>query len=360
MKRILALSIALLLLLTACGQEPAEQTTSSPSPLDELPTMTVAPTPTQEPEPQVGNNPLTGLQVEEEFEQNRPIAVMLNNLKKALPMYGTSTADILVEALAEGGITRLVGIWQNATQVPKIGSVRSTRAYYLDVAAGFDAILLHAGGSPEAYSLISQRGMTAWDCVNGPYEGSLFYRDSERKKNAGYEHSVFTTGERITEQLEKNKARLTHEEGYDNGLRFAPDATPENGETAEKLTLPYSSYKTGVFTYNPEDKLYYVEEYDKPFADGENDEQVAVTNVIVMETAVSLIKGDSSGRLRTEMTGTGSGIYACGGKYVPIKWSRDNWDSTFNFTLEDGTPLTLSCGKTYINIFPKNTEYTVE
>ena len=82
------------------------------------------------------------------YEKNRPVAVMLNNLKAAQPQLGVSQADIIYEVPAEGGITRMLGVFQTLEGVGDLGSIRSARPYYLELALGHDALFVHAGGSP--------------------------------------------------------------------------------------------------------------------------------------------------------------------------------------------------------------------
>lgn len=359
MKRIASLALILCLLLTACSggkKQESETVTQTPAPTSSAtePSLSSEPSPTSAQEEDLkGVNPLTGLKIDEALVSNRPVAVMMNNLKKALPMYGVSSADIIYEAPAEGGITRMLAVWQDASKVPRIGSVRSTRAYYLDLAQGLDAILLHAGGSPEAYAEIPKRGVTALDCVNGGWEGTLFWRDKDRIKNAGFEHSVFTSGERISAALLKVK-RVAHADGYGNALRFTDNAAPKDGESAKTVTLKYSDYKTGVFEYDEKSGLYAVCEYGKPYVDGEDGSQVSVKNVLVLLAGVSSVKGDTAGRLRIDLVGSGKGYYACGGKYIPIKWSKKSYSDPFVYTKADGSPLELSRGTSYINIFPNS------
>ena len=363
MKRLVPI-LLLIALLCACQKAqtdptptgtPAETPVVTPSP-SQSPEPTPEPTATPEPTPAF-YNPLTGEATQTDISGARPAAVMMNNLKKALPMYGVSTADIIYEAPAEGGITRMLALWQDVSQVPRIGSVRSTRAYYLDLMQGHDAILFHAGGSPEAYSLIESRGLTTLDCVNGGWEGTLYWRDQDRIKNAGFEHSVFTSGARMTWALE-SMDDTQHAAGYVEPLAFTDDAAPGGGLDALKITLCYSDYKTGVFDYDAESGLYQVSEYAAAYLDGENAKQVCVKNVLVLLTDVSKIPGDTAGRLRITLTGGGKGYYACGGKYVEIKWSKSGPDAPFVYTLSDGTPLKLGRGKSYINIFPKENSAT--
>src|SRR5699024_10139363 len=81
-------------------------------------------------------NPLTGLETEsdEAVLLRKPVAIMIGNSPDALPQFGVSKADILVEMMAEGGITRLMGIWQDPSGMERIGSVRSARPYFIDMA----------------------------------------------------------------------------------------------------------------------------------------------------------------------------------------------------------------------------------
>ena len=83
-----------------------------------------------------------------------------------------------------------------------LGSIRSTRPYYIDLVLGHDAILIHAGGSPSAYADLAQWKVDNLDGVNGGSDAEIFWRDQERKENVGYEHSMMTSGENIETYLE--------------------------------------------------------------------------------------------------------------------------------------------------------------
>ena len=295
-------------------------------------------------------NPLTGLPMETGSEEDRPIAIMLNNIRVALPQFGVSKADQIYEVCAEGGITRMLAVFQSLDGVGDLGSVRSTRLYYLDLAQGLDAILVHAGGSEEAYSTIQSRGMFTLDGVRGAHTSELFWRDQTRIRSAGYEHSLFTSGEKLQALFPSLSVRKTHESGYTYPMAFSDDGTPNDGATAKKISVVFSNYKTGVFEYDESSGLYKVSEYGKPYVDGETDEQVCVKNVLVLYTGISNLPGDTSGRLRVQLTGSGTGIYACNGKVSAITWSKAGPDSPFQYAYEDGTPVEFGRGVSYINI----------
>ena len=159
------LALALTVGLTACSSKPPEE----PEPPESQPSVSVmAPV---EPEPALPYvNPLTGEGCARDIAQKRPVAVMLNNLKKALPQLGVSQADIIYEAPAEGGITRMLAVFQSVEEVGNIGSVRLRPGLLCSsLAMGHDACTsmpVEPGGLCRHQEL----GAAAFDCVNGPYE----------------------------------------------------------------------------------------------------------------------------------------------------------------------------------------------
>lgn len=339
----LSMLLLLSLLLSACGQTGQIEPPLASDDEGELPPaeeVYAGPT-----------NPLTGLPVSEDYENARPVAIMVNNLKGALPQLGVSEADIIYEVLAEGGITRMLAVYQDPSNVGSIGSVRSSRPYYLELALGLDAVYLHAGGSPDAYNKIKEWNVTALDCVRGGYEGTLYWRDSERRKNLGYEHSVITSGETIAECFAGYSFRKEHEADYKYEMTFVEDGTPAQGESAQSVTVPFSSYKTGLFTYDEESGRYLIEEYGKPYVDGNSGAQVSCTNLLILETRCAQIAGDDAGRISVDLNG-GAGWYACGGKYVPISWEKDAPYGQLRYFTSDGQPLALQQGNSYVCIVP--------
>lgn len=354
-RRLFSLLLLLVLVLSACA--PHGESTPSESPTT-APSASVEPTlePTPEPVDPDKVNPLTGLPMTGEVtNRQRPLAIMLNNIKQALPQQGNSQADIIYEALAEGGITRMLGVYQSVEGVGEIGSIRSSRPYYLDLALGLDAIYLHAGGSDEAYADIKSWGVTSLDFVRSTAYNAIFWRDAQRRKNNGLEHSVLTSGEAILKNFPNYSFRKDHEEGYSLPYTFAEDGAPAEGESAMSITVPFSNYKTGVFTYDEASKKYLVEEYGAPYVDGNDGQQVSVTNVIAIRTSCKAI--DDKGRMRIDLYGhSGDGWFACGGKIIPITWEKKDLNSPLTYAKTDGTPLVFGQGNSYVNIIPLSNE----
>ena len=341
--------------------ETPSQSPSKPPITSETPTPPpTAPEETPPPPPYTGpRNPLTGLPCEEETFKLRPMAIMINNMSVAQPQLGISKADIIYEVPVEGGITRMLAVYQDVTDVGVIGSVRSARPYYLDLAQGHDAVYIHAGGSPQAYELLKSRGITHLDGVNGSRQ-DIFYRDSSRRQAMGYEHSLVTSSERIQKHLPTYKIRLEHEEGYKVPMTFADDAVLEAGTSATNFDVVFSSTKKTSFEYNADEGKYYLSQYKKAYKDGNDGTQVDASNILILKTKIGQISGDKEGRLSVTLTGSGSGYFICGGKAVEISWSKAGASSPFIYTLKDGSDLTFRTGRTYICIVPQDVNIDIK
>ena len=355
----LLLAGLLLIPLAACGKKDPGSASSAPgSASGSAKEPDVSAFVPVEPEPYSGPvNPLTGEPAEEGLAARRPFAVMINNLRKALPQVGVSKADVIYEIVAEGGITRMMAVYQDLEGVGDLACVRSARDYYVSLAKGHDAIYIHAGGSPQAYQAFRDLSMSNIDFVNGPY-GNMCWRDPDRKKNAGLEHSLFTSSEKVLEQLPQKFAR-EHDSGYEVGWTFDEEA-PDGGEQAVKLTVPFSSYKTGYFTYDAQAGRYLIEQHidkkDIPYVDGADNSAVSVSNVLVLYTDVERIKGDDKGRMSVRTTGTGDGLLLRDGMVYEITWKRSGESACYAFLDRSGNPIPLAVGKSYINVVSTSAE----
>jgi len=306
-----------------------------------------------------GLNPLTGTPMDSRYDRNRPLAIVLNNLPEALPLNGVSDADILYEYPVEGGLTRMLALYQDVFYVEKMGSIRSARHYTVQIANAYDAILVSAGRSPQAQEEVRSLGIPFLNEVEGPHR-EIFFRDRNRIPGRRVEslHSVVTTGARIFEWLPKYDFRATHEANYVNSLNFVSDGTPRGGATANEVHVRFSSAKSTTFIYDTDERVYKVRQSNVDFVDANDNSRPVFANVLIVKTSVSGLQGDDAGRLDIVTTGSGTGYFASGGRYIPINWSRADKSSQYVYTHEDGTPLNLSAGKTYICILPRNIDPT--
>ncbi len=368
MKRILCLSLALLLtLLCACASTP-EETEPTPPPT-ETEAITDPPTDPPTAPPVLYRNPLTGEPMDQPMTA-RPFAVMMNNYKSALPIHGISQADILYEAVTEGGMTRCMGIFSDLTAAKNIGSIRSARRHFVSVALSYDAIYVHYGkssveGRPDvaAQQYMDQTGINHMD---GTSKGYPYFFESKDRINAGYnrgDECHFLVGQRAIDYAKDNGFSLNRNKALDYGMKF-DDEKVIVGKTANTVTAyfneggtPSSWTKYTRLEYDKATKTYLSFQFGQKNVDGNTGEQLAFRNVLVLKAKTTTY----AGKLKViQLEGTGEGYFACNGQLVPIKWSRKNAADPFTYTLEDGTPITFGVGKTYVAIVPGNATVTYQ
>ena len=292
-------------------------------------------------------NPLTGLPLRDASTANlRPVAIMINNIKIATPQAGIGSADLLYELEVEGSITRMMAVFANPASVPEIGSIRSLRHDFIDLAGAFDAIVVHFGGSTVAYSQVAAQGTSHVDSSNA---GSAYWRDLRWRKTRGYEHSVKTNGPKLVRAINQLKLRNTNNNSNRAWFLFQPgmDVVPATGPAAVSVQAPFSNYNTATFTYDAATKTYKKGQFKALQIDISTGKALRFTNVLLLKTSVTSYDGS---KLREYDLSAGTGYYLSGGQYEAINWSKGGTNDPWFFTRADGSELVLNRGKTYIGV----------
>lgn len=288
------------------------------------------------------------LKIVNEDSKSRPYAVMINNNHAAWPQCGIGDAYIVYEIIAEGGITRMMALYKDQ-DTAKIGSIRSARHYFIDYAEENDAIFVHWGGSPQAYSRL-----TSIDSIDGlALEGSVFFRD--KTLNRDLEHTGFTSMENVKEYAEKKG--YTRDTKKDLLLNYSIEeidmASIENVETADNVTIKYSDYHSTSYKYDEEKKVYYRSMSGKANVDLETGEQYTAKNIIAYSVEnYTLSDGENKGRQEIKNVGTGKGYYITEGKAIPITWEKESHSAQTIYKYENGEELKVNDGNTFIQIYP--------
>ncbi|MBR6740749.1 MAG: DUF3048 domain-containing protein [Clostridia bacterium] len=346
---------------TSAGPSSTNDTTAGTTAPDTTQGSTAAPGTTSESTPPVTTedttpvtpsriNYLTGLPLDYgEDGTRRPTLVVINNIRIALPQSGLVDADVIYEVEAEANITRLLAVYYNPEKVSRIGTVRSTRSVIVNITLGLDAVMVHAGGSPQALADIERLGCTA---INAQRYGTTFYYDEDRMDQKGMEHSLYTTGTKLMTRwntLRANGTRTTLKQGYDSPFTFAAEEYIPVGQSAQRVQTVYGVVNpyAPFFYFNKETDTYYRYEFGTYHIDENTGEQLSFKNILALSVPSKVV--DSEGRRQFEDVGTGTGYYISNGTAVQIYWSKASETSPMVYKNLDGSILELNPGKTFVS-----------
>lgn len=286
----------------------------------------------------------------------RPIAIMIDNdNSNAWPHAGLEDAYVIYEIIVEGGATRFMALFKDR-DTPKIGPIRSSRHYFLDYMLENDAIYVHYGWSPKAAKDILRLKL---DKINGVLgsDGWIFWREPKRKYDY---HDVYTSIEKIQNISEQKKYRPTSEV---MNFSYASEAiTLDDGQDAEKITIPYSNYHKTYYEYDSETKLYKRWMRSKPHMLSTTDSQVTAKNIII-QFVKNYYLGDGEpkiGRQELDTVGSGKGLYITNGKAVNITWEKNQRQAKTFYMDENGNEIQLNDGQTWIQITPLGAQVKIE
>lgn len=358
MKRVLVFVLAVvLLMMCGCSKSPDIETLPPTQP-----TTTPTEAPTQAPTEPIKEvekiNPLTGEPLEE-LITDRAFCVMFNNSTAAMPQHGVSQADILYETLIEGE-TRCMGVFYNmASATEPLGSIRSARRDFIRIAMAYNAIYVHKGWSPKPldYSAQAYFEATGWDHIDGNIGGIARQYFYDTRFNYATEHRTFIKPESVIAYAEKNNCTMTQDASLDVGLQFDQEAFFV-GEKAEKVVAWFNMVKnfdrkwnkSTTMNYNADTGLYEGYQHGQDYVDGNTGKVLSFRNVLILRAPTKKL---SNTLMQIEVVGSGTGYFACNGQIIPIKWSRASESEPYTYTLENGSPITLGVGKTYIAIIPE-------
>lgn len=297
-------------------------------------------------------NPLTGELIDEVLLETRPIAVQINNHKRAIPQTGISKADIIYEAPVESPINRLLCVFQDYN-IDKIGPVRSARKYFIDLAFNNDSIYVHHGFDPILSHIFPKVGSEHMDAYY--WEGTLTFRDNARKAP----HNSYTKGTMIDDTIKAIGLRKKPDENFKHMFEFNKEDTDIVSENdAKYVKVPYSNYIVSEFEYDEKEKVYRRFQFGQPHIDTgldeKEDRQLKTKNIIIQYANVYRRANDDAGRLDIDLVSSGKACYITNGKMKNIKWEKKAHKLTTNWFDENGEQLKLNKGKTWICIVPLN------
>lgn len=318
----------------------------------------------QPPEEGMVRSPLTNEWVDKTVADTRPIAVMMPNEQNAQPHYNLSKASIVYEANVEGRMTRLLAIYEDWTELEKLGNVRSLRTYFAYWAFEWDAFIIHVGHPYYVDELIAEPDTQTINESNYP-DSEAFYRDESRRRP----HNAYVTGPKILDAVNRKGYSLNYRGLTDDHFRFAPASSQNTLEQygADAKSAVYIDMSgcypvtRCYFDYNASDGLYYRSQYlsggeDGPHVDAATGEQLAFKNILVTNVKARDL-GD--GYFAYQCTDdTEDGWFFTNGKGIHVTWEKSSDYGATKYYDDFGNEIILNTGKTMICIVQSGDSFT--
>lgn len=316
-------------------------------------------------EPRDFESPINGIMYTksqgEIFDKRRPLAIMVNNHVDARPVQtGLPEADIIFEAVAEGGITRLLAIY-HAKDSDKVGPVRSVRVYYLDWASEFHPWVAHWGGactpdSPaNAYDYMAKNGIANLDAFwVGECPTCAYWRDTEL--NVAWEHNGFTATQKLYQESAEKWPDWAEKVPFDRWL-FKEDAEEGERPSAGSFTFNFwnlPDYEV-TWTYDPTENVYLRSQGGQPHKDAATGKQLQAKNVIVQFTS-ERPANDGTVHLLYQTIGSGKAKIFLDGKIIDGTWKKTEREMRTRYYDEQGLEIKFNRGQIWVEIVPEGVD----
>ena len=299
------------------------------------------------------------VQIIDENSNDRPIAVMIDNNIGNEKHAGLQDSYLNYEIIVEGGLTRIMAIFKDK-DVSLIGPVRSSRHYFLDYALESDAIYIHYGWSPYAKNDIESLNV---DNINGLTDEVPFWRNNNIKAP----HNVFTSIEKIKKYaqtknypLKSNNWKLFKFSADEVDLKSNDTSTQGDSNdaiAANQIFITYSTQQARSYNYDNANKYYLRSMNGIAHLDKVTNLQLHYKNIIIEKVENYTL--DSYGRQDLKTVSTGDGYFITNGYAKPITWKKLSRNGKTEYKYNNGQPVILNDGNTFIQIVPLTSNITI-
>jgi hypothetical protein len=325
------------------------------------------------------NGELYSKQQKDWWEKHRPLGIMVENHAEARPQSGLSGADVIYEAVAEGGITRFLSVFYCQT-AEEVGPIRSARTYFLDFISEYGAspLYVHVGGANQdgPADALTQIENYGWAEVNDLNQFSIgfptFWRDYDRLGHpAATEHTMYSTTEKLL-QFAATSRKLKVED--ENGISWAKGFTPYSFKE-DALISQRPSSQTIHLEFWTTDASYAVDWIYEPIAniykrnnggiahiDRNNGKQLTAKNIAVLYMLQTHANDgyENNQHLLYKTKGTGRANIFMDGKQVVGTWRKDTRTARTLLFDNTGSPIKFNRGTIWFEILPTDGIVTVK
>jgi hypothetical protein len=284
-------------------------------------------------------SPMTGLPLKGRPD-NPVFVVKVENTANGAPQYGLDRADMVVEELVEGGLTRLAAFYYSKLPT-KVGHVRSMRATDIGIAAPVAGQIVASGGAPKTYRIVKKAGVKVFSEDHG---APGFHSDPAKSRP----YNRLINLQRLNRKAKVRDIPNPYLTWTPPGAKPAAAASPAP-RRATKATVRFSggtrtSWKLSGTTWR------------RTNGHAASGHDFAADTLIVMFCKV----GDAGYRdpagnpvPETIIKGSGRAVILHGDRATETTWRKASLGSQVSFTDADGTPVTITPGRVWFEMVPK-------
>lgn len=302
------------------------------------------------------------------WEQRRPLAVMIENHVESRPQSGLSSADVIYEAVAEGGITRFMALFYCNLSDIQVGPVRSARTYYLDWLGEYDALYAHVGGAntPGPADALGQTIKYDVKDLNQFSIGfPVFWRDYQRLGHpVATEHTMYSTTQRLWQIGAKRGWTATDSAGLRWDEDFIPwkfkEAAANKGQVS-KINVNFwenqSSYQV-AWNYDTTSNTYKRSNSGSAHMDLNNNTQLASSVIIIQFERESNANDGYPGNVHLlyKTTGSGKALIFQDGNVIEGNWTKASRTARSKYIDSKGREIEFNGGQIWIQTVPEGSK----
>lgn len=313
------------------------------------------------------NGVLYSKKQQEWWETHRPLGVMIENHEQARPQSGLSFADVVYEAVAEGGITRFLSIFY-CQDAGIVGPVRSARVYFLDFISEYGnyPLYTHVGGAntPGPANALGQIADMDWVGYNDINQFSVgfptFKRDESRLgRSVATEHTMYSTTTKLWEVAAKRKLTNVDADGesWDTDFEQYSFKDDEPSGKSQKVQVQhwkgYDSYVVD-WTYSAKENVYLRANGGQAHIDRNTKKQLQAKNVVILSMGESNANDGYENNLHLlyRTKGKGKATILMDGKQINGTWEKSSRQGRLKIYDASGDELKFNRGLIWFEIIP--------
>lgn len=294
---------------------------------------------------------ITNEWIDESLKNQRPIAVMVDNEKTALPHYGLTEADVVYELMnstLNGRVTRFMAIVKDWGKIEQFGSIRSTRSTNIMLAAEWNAVLCHDGGP--FY-------VNEWLAKN--YSANFSGGFSRVNNGKAREFTEYICAGDLDKKFANSKYSTEYNDYYPGQHYIFSDSEIDlssvgDARTCTEIELPFP-HNSSRLQYNESTGTYDYYEYGQAHTDPQHgNAQLTFKNLLIQNTTFAQL--DDGGYLIYNAMDNGrDAYYITNGKLIEVTWSKlSETAPTVYVNKQTGEQIEINTGKTYVALVPSD------